>query len=67
MLGKKSSPDIRPQKMVDAAIAENPDAWEKFCDGEEKVQGVFVGAVMKASKGQADGKAVSSILRQRRG
>ncbi len=53
--------------MVDAAIAENPDAWEKFCEGEEKVQGVFVGAVMKASKGQADGKAVSSILRQRSG
>ena len=55
------------EEMVDAAIAENPDAWEKFCEGEEKVQGVFVGAVMKASKGQADGKAVSSILRQRRG
>lgn len=55
------------EEMVDAAIAENPDAWEKFCEGEEKVQGVFVGAVMKASKGQADGKAVSSILRQRSG
>ena len=55
------------EDMVDAAIAENPDAWEKFCEGEEKVQGVFVGAVMKASKGQADGKAVSSILRQRSG
>ena len=48
-------------------LVEDPDAWEKFCEGEEKVQGVFVGAVMKASKGQADGKAVSSILRQRRG
>jgi len=35
--------------------------------GEEKVQGVFVGAVMKASKGQADGKAVTAILNQRRG
>ena len=65
--GFESMDSTELEKMVDAAIAENPDAWEKFCDGEEKVQGVFVGAVMKASKGQADGKAVSSILRQRRG
>ena len=55
------------EHMVDIAITENPDAWEKFCAGEEKVQGVFVGAVMKASKGQADGKVVSTILRKRRG
>ena len=55
------------EHMVDIAITENPDAWVKFCAGEEKVQGVFVGAVMKASKGQADGKVVSTILRKRRG
>tara|TARA_Y100000590_G_scaffold466096_1_gene640376 strand:- start:9998 stop:11224 length:1227 start_codon:yes stop_codon:yes gene_type:complete len=65
--GFESMDSTELEKMVDTAIAENPDAWEKFCEGEEKVQGVFVGAVMKASKGQADGKAVSSILRQRRG
>ena len=53
--------------LVDRAITENPEAWVKFCEGEDKVQGVFVGAVMKASKGQADGKAVNSILRQRKG
>ncbi len=53
--------------LVDQAIADNPEAWAKFCAGEEKVQGVFVGAVMKATRGQADGKAVSEILRLRRG
>ena len=53
--------------LVDAAIADNPDAWEKYCAGEEKVQGVFVGAVMKATRGQADGKEVNRILRERRG
>jgi aspartyl-tRNA(Asn)/glutamyl-tRNA(Gln) amidotransferase subunit B len=53
--------------IVAQAIADNPDAWAKFCEGEEKVQGVFVGAVMKATKGQADGKAVSAILRALRG
>ena len=53
--------------LVDRAISENPEAWTKFCDGEDKVQGVIVGAVMKATKGQADGKASNSILQQRRG
>ena len=53
--------------LVDRAISENPEAWTKFCDGEDKVQGVIVGAVMKATKGQADGKAINSILQQRRG
>ena len=55
------------ESLVDRIISENPDAWAKFCDGEDKVQGVFVGAVMKVTKGQADGKAVGAILRQRRG
>jgi len=30
------------------------------------LQGFFVGAVMKATKGQADGKAVNAILDARR-
>ena len=55
------------EMLVERAISENPEAWIKFCEGEDKVQGVFVGAVMKASKGQADGKAVNTLLRQRRG
>ncbi|MEM8745315.1 MAG: Asp-tRNA(Asn)/Glu-tRNA(Gln) amidotransferase subunit GatB, partial [Actinomycetota bacterium] len=43
--------------MVDAAIAAEPDAWAKFCAGENKAMGALVGHVMKASRGQADGKA----------
>ncbi|MAK25297.1 MAG: Asp-tRNA(Asn)/Glu-tRNA(Gln) amidotransferase GatCAB subunit B [Acidimicrobiaceae bacterium] len=66
-LGFESMEAGELETLVDAAIAENSEAWEKFCQGEEKVQGVFVGAVMKASKGQADGKAVTAILNQRRG
>jgi aspartyl-tRNA(Asn)/glutamyl-tRNA(Gln) amidotransferase subunit B len=53
--------------MVDAAIAEQPDAWAKFCAGENKAMGALVGAVMKASKGQADGKAVSALLNAKKG
>ncbi|HAE54220.1 MAG TPA: Asp-tRNA(Asn)/Glu-tRNA(Gln) amidotransferase subunit GatB [Acidimicrobiaceae bacterium] len=66
-LGFESMEAGELETLVDAAIADNSEAWEKFCQGEEKVQGVFVGAVMKASKGQADGKAVTAILNQRRG
>jgi aspartyl-tRNA(Asn)/glutamyl-tRNA(Gln) amidotransferase subunit B len=54
------------EAMVDAAIAEQPDAWEKFCAGEGKAMGALVGAVMKASKGQADGKAVTALLNQKK-
>ncbi len=54
------------ESMVDAAIAAQPDAWAKFCSGEGKAMGALVGAVMKASKGQADGKAVTALLNARR-
>ncbi len=35
--------------------------------GEDKAIGALVGAVMKASRGQADGGAVTALLRSRRG
>ncbi len=53
------------ESMVDDAIAAQPDAWAKFCAGEGKAMGALVGAVMKASKGQADGKAVTALLERR--
>jgi len=51
---------------VEAAIASQPDAWAKYCAGEEKAAGALVGAVMKATKGKADGKAVTALLQARR-
>lgn len=53
--------------VVDGLIAEHPDEWASYCDGNQKVAGFFVGAVMKATKGQADGKVVTSLLRERAG
>jgi aspartyl-tRNA(Asn)/glutamyl-tRNA(Gln) amidotransferase subunit B len=50
------------EALVDAAIAADPDAWAKFKAGEQKAMGALVGAVMKSSKGKADGKAVSALL-----
>ncbi len=54
------------EAMVDEAIAAQPDAWAKFCAGEGKAMGALVGHIMKASRGQADGKLVSQILDQRK-
>ena len=65
-LGFEAMDPCELESLVDQAIADNPEAWQKFCDGESKVAGVFVGAVMKASRGQADGQAVTQLLAQRR-
>jgi aspartyl-tRNA(Asn)/glutamyl-tRNA(Gln) amidotransferase subunit B len=52
--------------MVDAAIAAQPDAWAKYCGGEEKAMGALVGAIMKSSQGKADGKVVTALLQKKR-
>ena len=54
------------EAMVDQVIADNAAAWEKFCSGEDKAMGALVGAAMKASKGQADGKLVTGLLQAKR-
>lgn len=52
--------------IVDSVIADQGDAWTKYCAGEEKALGALVGAVMKASHGKADGKAATALLQARR-
>jgi aspartyl-tRNA(Asn)/glutamyl-tRNA(Gln) amidotransferase subunit B len=64
--GFEAMDDSALAAMVDDAIAAQPDAWAKFCAGEGKAMGALVGAVMKASKGQADGKAITALLESRR-
>jgi aspartyl-tRNA(Asn)/glutamyl-tRNA(Gln) amidotransferase subunit B len=57
--------------IVDQIIGAHGDEWQRFVEGDDKARGkltgFFVGQVMKASKGQADGKAVTALLRQRAG
>jgi aspartyl-tRNA(Asn)/glutamyl-tRNA(Gln) amidotransferase subunit B len=54
---------------VDGVIAGHPDEWQAFVGGDDrargKLTGFFVGQVMKATRGQADGKAVTGLLRER--
>jgi aspartyl-tRNA(Asn)/glutamyl-tRNA(Gln) amidotransferase subunit B len=53
--------------MVDELIAAHPKDWADYVAGNDKVAGMFVGQVMKATKGKADGKAVTRLLQERRG
>ena len=59
------------EAIVDAVIAEHPDEWAQLGAGDDKAQGklvgFFMGKVMKASKGQADGKAATALLRAKAG
>ncbi|HSL59560.1 MAG TPA: Asp-tRNA(Asn)/Glu-tRNA(Gln) amidotransferase subunit GatB, partial [Acidimicrobiales bacterium] len=55
--------------VVDEIIAAHPDEWTQFTTGDDKARGkltgFFVGQVMRATQGQADGKAVTALLRGR--
>ena len=50
---------------VDEAIAANPDVAAKIRDGKLAAAGVLVGAVMKATRGQADPTRVRELILQR--
>jgi len=54
---------------LDDVIAAHPDEWGRYREGDDKARGkltgFFVGQVMKATKGQANGKEVTALLRQR--
>jgi len=60
------------ESIVDGVIAANGASWSEFVEVEDgdkklkKLKGFFTGAVMKESKGQADGRAVDALLLQRR-
>ena len=52
---------------VDAALAAQPDAADKVRAGKVQAVGALVGAVMKATRGQADAAVVRRLLLQRLG
>jgi aspartyl-tRNA(Asn)/glutamyl-tRNA(Gln) amidotransferase subunit B len=55
------------EAIVEKAMADNPDAVEKIREGNGKAIGAIVGAVMKETKGRADGGEVNRIIRERLG
>jgi aspartyl-tRNA(Asn)/glutamyl-tRNA(Gln) amidotransferase subunit B len=50
------------QAAVDDALAANPDIAEKIRGGKVQAAGAVVGAVMKATKGQADAARVRELV-----
>jgi aspartyl-tRNA(Asn)/glutamyl-tRNA(Gln) amidotransferase subunit B len=53
--------------IVDRAIADNGDAVEKIRAGKDAAIGAIVGAVMRETKGRADGGEVQRLIRERIG
>jgi aspartyl-tRNA(Asn)/glutamyl-tRNA(Gln) amidotransferase subunit B len=55
---------------VAEAVAAHPDEWARYRDGDDsdrkKLSGFFTGLVMKATQGQANGKAVAAELQRLR-
>jgi aspartyl-tRNA(Asn)/glutamyl-tRNA(Gln) amidotransferase subunit B len=52
-------------KAVDEAIAANPEVVARIRGGKTQAAGVLVGAVMKATRGQADAARVRELILQR--
>ncbi|PRW18308.1 glutamyl-tRNA(Gln) amidotransferase subunit chloroplastic mitochondrial [Chlorella sorokiniana] len=51
--------------VVDAVLAANPTQLQQYREGKTKLQGFFVGAVMKESKGRANPAELNRILMER--
>jgi len=59
------SDDSALTQAVEEAIAANPDVAAKIRDGKIAAAGVLVGAVMKATRGQADAARVRELILER--
>ena len=53
--------------IVAAALEANPELTERLREGDMKPIGVIVGEVMKQTRGRADGKEVTALVRQQLG
>ncbi len=53
------------EAIVEKAMADNPDAVEKIREGNDKAIGAIVGAVMRETKGRADGGEVNRLIQER--
>jgi aspartyl-tRNA(Asn)/glutamyl-tRNA(Gln) amidotransferase subunit B len=64
-LGRAGEDEL--EAIVDRAIAENQAAVEKIREGKVQAIGAIVGAVMRETKGRADGGEVQRMIRERIG
>jgi aspartyl-tRNA(Asn)/glutamyl-tRNA(Gln) amidotransferase subunit B len=64
-LAQISADDGELEAVVAAAIEANPEAAEQIRAGNEKAIGAIVGAVMKETRGRADGAEVNRLIKER--
>jgi len=57
--------DAQLSAWLDEVLAENPAEAERYRNGEKRLQGVLIGAVMKKSKGRADPRKLNQLLTAR--
>jgi len=53
------------EAIIDKILAENPDKVEQFKAGKNKLQGFFIGQIMKETSGKADPKLTNQILNKK--
>jgi aspartyl-tRNA(Asn)/glutamyl-tRNA(Gln) amidotransferase subunit B len=66
-LGAMGGGDDELGEIVAAALAANADAAERVRGGNEKAIGPIIGAVMRETKGRADGGAVTRLVHEQLG
>jgi aspartyl-tRNA(Asn)/glutamyl-tRNA(Gln) amidotransferase subunit B len=64
-LAQMSADNGELEAIVVAAVEANPEAAEQVRAGNQKAIGAIVGAVMKATKGRADGGEVNRLIREK--
>ena len=64
-MGFEAMDNSELETLLDEIIANSPDEWARFAEGDRKVQGFFVGQIMKATQGKADGKVVNQLMNDR--
>lgn len=50
--------------IIETVLNEMPDEVERFKGGEKKLQGLFMGKIMRASNGKADPRLTSKLLKE---
>jgi aspartyl-tRNA(Asn)/glutamyl-tRNA(Gln) amidotransferase subunit B len=65
-LGYEAMDQAALDSMVDDVIASNPEEWQRYRGGDEKVAQFLLGQVMRASRGRANGKLVAAAFAARR-
>jgi aspartyl-tRNA(Asn)/glutamyl-tRNA(Gln) amidotransferase subunit B len=53
-------------EVVDQVIAANQREWARYAGGDDKLAGFFIGKIKAATGGNADLRAATQLLQQRR-